>query len=334
MPAGLGGAGYLAWTREVTMGTYLPPTTAGTIFIPIVDESLTYNEDRYLSRQIRQQVIVTEVKQSYYSVGGDVTFEVDPAFLPHLMYMTRHFISKTGTAPSIEYEFTPAPFGSAVGGAGNNACTASITIVRNNVGFGYAGCVLGGYEFTIEDGVLRCTANVLGLSEQTPAGLGTPVWTPANLYGAADNAIFVGASGVSPTFGAPSVDFNGFTFSADFNAEAQNRIRTDRSASYISFGETEATYDTELDFINKAEYTNMLDTTTRAVQLLATHGDTTYALADDAVEITLNRTVYETYEVALGAMGDLIMAGVTGRVVGQAGGDAYTIRVKTAADVV
>src|SRR4051812_12932137 len=113
MPAGLGGGGYMALTFETTMGTYLDPSTAGTVFIPIISETLNYQEDRYYSPQIRQSTIASEVKQSYYHVAGDIVWEVDTAFLPYLMYLGRHSITKTGASSPFNYKFVPSQAGAA-----------------------------------------------------------------------------------------------------------------------------------------------------------------------------------------------------------------------------
>lgn len=335
MPAGLGGGGYVALTFETTLGTYLPPSTAGTVFVPILEESLNYTEDRYISPQIRQQTIASEVKAGYYHVEGDITIEADPAFLPYFLYASRHAITKTGAGPFV-YKFVPSQAGSAsTAASGAVPRTLSIAVIRNGIGFGYAGCVVTRVEATIEDGILKFTFGILGVSETTPGALGTPTWAAANLYGADASSVFVDASGLTPAFATADLTFNGFTFTADYNGEAQNRINPQRSASYISFGETEATYDTELDFLSKAEYDNFKAVTTRAIRLLSVHpsGSATVTAATDAVQIDVNRSVYETYDVSLPGMGDLIMAGVTGRAVGIAGGDAYSITVKSAATI-
>src|SRR3989337_1040126 len=203
MPAGLGGAGWLAIIFEATMGTYLAPTEVGTVWVPILDESLAYQEDKYYSPQIRQQTIVSEQKQSYYSVAGDVRLQAGSA---------------------------------AITAGSSGAKTASITVVRNGIGFGYAGCVLGGYSFSVEEGVLIMTMNILGLSEETPGGLGSPAWTDPEIFGADAHSIYLDTAGVAPAFaGAVETNFHGFEFSVDFNAEAQNRIRADREASYIRY---------------------------------------------------------------------------------------------------
>lgn len=336
MPAGLGGGGWLAIKLETTMGTYLPPTTAGTIWVPILSEDFRYREDKYFSPQIRQQTIVSDVEQSFYHIEGDIRMEVDPNFLPYFLYCSRHIIVKDAATytPLISYKFSPGSQGSASAGTGANPRTASITIVRNGIGFGYAGCVMGGYEFTIDNGVLMVTFNGFGLSEATPAGLGTPAWIDPNLFGAAAHTVYVADADVAPTFGASDVNFDGLTFNANFNAAAQNRLVPSRAATYISYGETEATYSTSLDFVNKTEYDNMKNAVTRAVKLESLKpGGSTFATADQGFRITVNRSVYNEYPVNLSGMGDLIMANIEGRAIGIAGGTAYDIEVLSTADI-
>src|SRR4029078_589435 len=237
-------------------GTYAAPT----IFVPILDESLKYMEERYYSEQIRQQTIVSDVKQGYYHVEGDVNLEVDPTNSPYWMYAARHNAVKSGAGPFV-YTFTPSSAGSASTATGTTAAkTLSITIVRNGVVFGYTGCVVGGFEFTIEDAVLRCSLNILGLAEAVQSAP-SRAWAAADLLGADAHRIYVAAASATPTFTTASLDFNGFTFRANYNAEAQNRIRADRQASYISYGITEAEIESELDFIDRTEYDNFVNNT-------------------------------------------------------------------------
>lgn len=331
MAIGLGGGGAVFIAHEVTAGTFLDATTVGGVWVPILSENFRYTEARYYSPQLRQQVMVSDVKQGYYHIEGEITMEVDTHFLPYFLHCSRHTITKTGAGPYV-YKYVPNKTASIVPGSG--ARTASITVIRNEQAFGYAGCVVTGYTFTIEDAVLRVTLNMLGMSDQAdPVALGTPTWTAADLLGADAHAVFVAASAITPTFGAAATNFNGFTFEANHNGAAQNRIRKDRSASYISMGETEGTITTELDFEDKTEYNNFKATTQTAIKLESTQGAVTFAAATDGVKLQANRAVYDTYEVDLPGMGDIVMANVTARMVGIAGGDAYEVHVKSAANI-
>jgi hypothetical protein len=338
MPAGIGASGYLALTFETSPGTYLPPTTAGTVFIPILSESLVYTEDKYYSQAIRQQTIDNDAKNSYYHVEGNVTYEVDSKFEPYWLYISRMVPAKTGAGP-FTYTFTPAATGSApvagdtVTGATNRR-TASITVIRNGVGFGYAGCTVGNHAYTIEDGVLRHSMDIMGLSEQQPGGLGTPTWQTPVLFGADAHAVYVDTAGTSPAFATPSLTFNGFTLNINDNPAPQNRITNSRAAQYISYGFTDLTIDTELDFLSRTEYDNFKSVVKRSIKLESVPAQGTFAGATvDAFQAIVYNSVYDTYTVGLGSAPDLVMAGTTMRGLAIAGGNAYQIAVKSAATI-
>jgi hypothetical protein len=328
MPAGLGGGGKVGIAFETVMGTYVAPT----VFVPVLSENLIYREEKYYSEQIRQQTIASDVKPGYYHVEGDIEMEVDPTNHPYWLYASRHTPSKV-TGPPAVYTFVPSSAGSAATAAGpTTAKTLSITIVRNNVVFGYTGCVVGSFEYTVEDGVLRCTMTVLGLAEAVQAAP-SPTWPAPDLLGADSHHVYLAASAASPTFGAVDVNFNGFTFRSNFNAEAQNRIRADRSASYISFGITEAEIESELDCLDRTDYDNFVNNTQRAIKLESVNGGATFAAATSGIQLQGNRVSYDAYDVSLEGMGDLIMADFTGRIIGIASGNAYQIAVKSPAAI-
>jgi hypothetical protein len=333
MPAGLGGGGFVGFQFESVLGTPVDTATGSPVWIPIISESLHYVEDKYYSEAIRQQTIDNDVKSSYYHVEGDIVAEVDTNWLAHMLYCSRHAIAKTGAADPWTYTFTPSSAGAAsTAASGAVPRTCSLTVVRNGVVFIYAGCIVNNWEFTIENGVLRVTMGILGVSEATGA-VGTPTWAAPELFGADAHSIYVAASGAAPAFGAASVDFNGFTCTFNYNAAAQNRIMATRGASYISFGKTEAGYTTELDFINRTEYDNFKAASTRAVRLESVRPSGTFAASTEAVQITFNRSAYDAYDIGLGGIGDLIMAGVTGHGLSQVGGQPYAIVVKSAISI-
>lgn len=336
MPAGIGASGYLALTFETSPGSYLPPTTAGTVFIPILSESLVYTEEKYYSQAIRQQTIDNDAKNSYYHVEGNVTYEVDAQFEVYWLYISRMVPAKTGAGPFV-YTFVPAATGSApvagdtVTGATNRR-TASLTVIRNGVGFGYAGCTVGNHAYTVEDGVLRHSMDIMGLSETTPGGLGTPTWVAPNLFGADAHVVSVDAAGLTPAFATPALNFNGFTLNINDNPAPQNRITNSRAAQYISYGFTDLTIDTELDFLTKVEYDAFKAVTKRAIKLESVPAQGNYAAAtNNAFQAIVYNSVYDTYTVGLGSAPDLIMAGTSMRGLAIAGGNAYQIGVKSAA---
>lgn len=328
MPAGLSGSGWMGVALESVKGTFVLPT----VYVPIISESFQYTEDRYYSPQIREETIVSDVKQGYYHIEGEIEMEVDVNFLPYFLHSTRHTIGKTGVGP-FEYTYTPSDAGStSTAASGNVQRTMSLTIERNEQMFQYSGCTLGSLRFFIDEGILKMAGNFMGEQDNTPTGSPTPTWAAPSLFGADAHAIFTGASALTPTFSVVN-DFNGFEFEANFNAEAQNRIVRNRSASYISFGETELNLTTELDFIDRTEYDNFVATTQKAIKLESIDSGTDFASATEAVEIIVYRGVYETYDLGLSGLGDLIMAGVTMRGIGIAGGDGYSIRVKSPVDI-
>lgn len=335
MPAGLGGGGWLNVVLETAMGTYLPPTTVGSVWVPIISESLHYVEDKYYSEQIRQQTIDSDVSPSYYHIEGDIVIEVDMNYMPYFLHCSRHSITKTGAVAPFQYDYVPSQAGSAsTAASGAVARTASMTVLRNGVGFGYSGCVVNTWEFTIENGVLRASMGILGLSEQQPGALGSPAWIDPALFGADTHSIYVAAAGAAPTFGAAAIDFNGYTANINYNGAAQNRIVPNRAATYISFGKTEMTYNTELDFVSRTEYDNFKASSLRAVRLESLRaGAVSFAAAAQAFRLDVNRSAYDTYDIGLGGIGDLIMAGVTARALAVAGGAPYRISVKTPVDI-
>lgn len=329
MPAGLGAAGYLALTLETVYGTYLPPTTAGTVFIPILTESLAYTENPYYSPQIRQQTVYSDRTQGFYHVAGNIDLEFDANFMPYFLHLARHNIAKSGAGPYV-YDYTPSQAGSAsTAASGNVQRSASITVIRNGVGFGYGGCSVDTIHHELDNGVLKFTLGIYGLSEVTPGGLGTPAWIAPSLMGAAAHSVYVDAAGTAPAFATPDVSFNGFTADVNFNAAAQNRINSSRAASYVSYGMTEPNFDTELDFLTKTEYDNFKNNTRRAVKFESLKGGATFALASEAYNITYYNSAYDVYDVTLPGLADLIMARVTTRGLVQVGGNPYKISVKS-----
>ena len=326
MAPGIGATGFIGIAPETTMGTYVAPTT----YVPVLRDTLKYTESKYYSPQLRQQVIDAEVKPGYYHIEGDIEMEVDTNVFLYFLYASRHAIAKTGAGPYV-YTFTPTTAGSTSTGTGLNQRTLSITAVRNGIVFGFTGMTVSQYEFTIDAGVLKCTLSMVGLGEAVQT-LPTATWIAADLLGADSHNVFLGPSGVTPTF-TQDVNFNGFTFSINHNAEAQNRIKSQRSANYVKFGKTDLEIRSQLDFVSRTDYDAMVASTTKAIKLESTVGGGAYSAATDGISLQANRVAYDTYDIAVESIEDIIMADFVGHGLVQVGGDAYAIGVKSAVNI-
>lgn len=331
--AGIGGNNSVFVAIEPVYGTYVDPTTAAAYgrWVPILSENLIYTEAKYYSKQIREQTIDSDVQQSYYHIEGDIVMEVDPNFLPYFLYASRHTVVKTGAGPYV-YTATPASYGSTY--PGGAAKGLSITIDRNGNGFGYSGCVVNQWVFTIVNGVLQVTMSFLGLAEQIPAGMGTTAWIAPNLLGATAHSIYTDVSGVTPTFATAAVNFNGFTATFNYNATPQNRIVSNRAATFVAYGETMATYDTELDFLDRTvDYADFIAANTRSIKLESAKPAGTFAGATSGVQIIFNRSAFDSYEVDTTDIGTLIMARAQGHGLAQTGGNPFSIACKSASNI-
>jgi hypothetical protein len=327
MPPGIGATGFIGIAPETTMGIFVAPTT----YVPVLTDELKYTESKYYSQQLRQQVIDSDVKPGYYHIEGTIELEVDTNNFLYFLYASRHTIVKTGAGP-YSYTFTPSTAGStSTAASGAVQRTLSITSVKNGIVFGYTGCTVTQYEFTISDAVLKCTLNIIGLGEAVQS-LPTATWIAPDLLGADSHNVFTGASGVTPTF-AQVFGFNGYTLMINHNAEAQNRIQSQRSANYVKFGKTDFEVRSDLDFIDRVDFDNMKSSATQAIKLESTVGGTAYSGATDGIQLQVNRAAFDTYEIPSSGMGDLIMAHFVGHGLAQVGGNGYEIGVKSAISI-
>lgn len=328
MTAGIGATGWIGIASESTMGTLVTAAT----FVPILRETLKYTEDKYYSQQLRQQVVDSEVKPGYYHIEGEIELEVDTNVLLYFLYASRHTITKSA-GPPYTYTFVPSTAGAtSTAASGAVQRTLSITAVRNGIGFGYAGCTVSQYEFTVDAGVLKLTMQIIGLSEAVVSSPPTPTWVAADLLGADSHNVFTGASAVSPTY-AQALGYNGYTFMANHNAEAQNRIRSTRSANYVKFGKTDFEVRSELDFESRTDYDAMVASTTKAIKLESTVGGGAFSAATDGIMIEVFRAAFDSYDINVESLDDIIMAGFVGHGLAQVGGDPYKISVKSAISI-
>lgn len=309
---GTGAQGFIGVALESVAGTYTAPTK----YVPIENESLQWVQDTIWRRPIRQSADIVGAVDGNGRVEGDLSMEAFEDVVALFLHAARTSRTKTGTAPNFTYAFV----GSSVA---IPAKTMSITVVRNGIVFGYTGCVVGNFTFTIEDGLLKFNPTILGRDEAAEA-LPTATWSTgiqASPFGAGKYQIQIPTS-------TQVFDTDGFEFSVDDSPEAQYRLKdTSRGAQFISYGERTTSLSVERDFENRTDYDAFKALTSQSITLTATKG------ANNSIGIVLPAAIKDTYEVGLSGQGDLTRASVNYNGVLDATRNAYTITVKTQEDI-
>lgn len=311
MTVGTGAQGFLGVATETVPGTYVAPTH----FIPIESESVQWVQDTVWRRPIRASADIVGATKGNGRIEGDISMEAFEDVVALFLYASRTNVTKTGTTPNFTYEFT----GSA---RAVPTKTMSITIVRNDVTFGYVGCVMGSFSFTVEDAALKFNPTIIGQSEATQT-TPTPTWgsgIQSQTYGA-------GMYNLQIPTATQIFDADGFDFSVDDSAEAQYRLRDTLGAQFVSFGERAVTLSLDRDFESRTEYDAFKQLTAQGVTLTATKG------ANNSIALEIPAAIKDTYEMSMGGQGELLRASISYNGVLDATGNAYKITVKTQEDI-
>lgn len=313
MAVGTGAQGFLGVALETVSGTYEEPTD----FIPIESESLGWVQDTVWRRPVRASADIIGAVPGNGRVEGDLGMEAFEDVVAMFLYAGRTTITKTGTTPNFSYEFV----GSAVALPNK---TLSITVVRNGVPFGFSGCTMGSFSFTVEDGLLKFNPTIIGRDEASET-LPVPTWTTglqSQPYGAGMYKLEI------PT-ATQIFDADGFDFGVDDSAEAQYRLKdTTRGAQFVSFGERSVTLSLDRDFQSRTEFDAFKALTAQGVTLTATKG------TNNSITMNIPAAIKDTYELGLGGQGDLTRASIAYNGVLDALGNAYKITVKTQKDLI
>jgi hypothetical protein len=169
MTYGTGAGGFLGVALETTSGTYVAPAK----FVPIESESLTMTEDTQWRRPIRQSADIIGGVAGNQHVEGDISMEALEDCVLYFLYAARATAVKTGTT-NLTYTFTP-------NANATPAKTMSITVVRNGQVFGYVGCVVSSFTFTIEDGLLKFNMTILvSTRSRSRPQRRCSTWTPSS----------------------------------------------------------------------------------------------------------------------------------------------------------
>ena len=285
MAVGIGGAGSLGIAHEATPGTYAAPTQ----FLPIRNESLNFINEVQYTRPIMGVVDPVHAIAGPQRVEGDIEFEVLSDMLAFLLYGARMTVVKTGAGP-YNYVFTPSPAAEAPNKE------LSLTVVRNAQVFGYFGCAVTSLEFSVDNGVLICTAGILGRGESTEAAP-TESFPTTPPFGADDYTIEI------PT-GAPITDADTLSWSLDDSGEAVYRLGNAQQAAFVMFGERDLTCSIERDFESKTDYDSFKSLTEQELRFLISQG------ANNQIEILTRAAIKSSYEVNLSGQGDLVRGSI------------------------
>ena len=309
MGVGIGAGNILGIAHETVAGTYVAPTK----FFPFTTEDLKYTQKTVYRRSIRNTPGLIGAVAGYSEIGGTVVMELTADTLPYFLYVSRTTVVKTGAGPYI-YTVTPAPIAVP-------ARTMSISVKRNNQVFGYAGCVVSGFNIAIgTDGILNVTFTIVGLTEATQSAL-TAVWPTTTPFGAGMYKLEI------PT-ATQVFDTDAFEFDQQDNAVANNRIKdTNTGPSFVAFGESAGTIKVERDFDSRADYDAFKSLTAQSVHFTATNGA-------EVIDLTCPVSYKDTYDIGTPSQADLQRASITYQCAINSSGVHYTLVVTTAESII
>ena len=300
----LGASGIMGIALEETSGTYTAPVK----FVPFDSESLKWSQENVERRPIRNTPSLVGMIRGDGHIEGDITFDVTVDILIWFLAASRCTYTKTGTAPSLTYKFTPVP-------VAVPTKTMSITIKRGNETSGYTGCVVGGFTLSVDDyGAFKMTVTIVGNAESTQTAP-TAVWATTLPFGAGMYRLEI------PT-ATQVFDTDKYEFVVEDNAEAQNRLKNTLGAQFVKFGENSTSVKVERDFETRAELDQYKALTAKSLTFQAIQGT-------DSVKIETGVSYIESYEYGLSSVGDLIRASVEYKCAINAAGNSFELTVVT-----
>jgi hypothetical protein len=291
-------------------GVYVAPVK----FVPFMSESLTSTQATIFRRPIRQSADIIGAVPGNFNVGGDLSIECMEDCSIYFLYGSRMSIAKT-SGPT-NWIYTATPTANAIPNS-----TLSITVVRNNIVFGFVGCVVSSQTFTVSDGIMMHNMSILGQDEAVQTAP-TPTWPTTVPFGAGQYSIEI------PT-ATPVTDTDTFEFVIDDNADPQFRLKTTgRGAQFIKYGERASTMHLERDFDSRTDFDAFKALTSQSITITATKG------ANNSVSLLAPVAIKDTYEVQNSGQGDLVRAVIAYNNIIDGTGKSYQIVLKTQESVV
>lgn len=311
----VGGAGTVGIAFETVLGTYMAPTK----WIPVRSETLDNLEDKVWRKNIRGVADISGAIQGYRHVAGDIVFEVSNDVLVYFLYASRTLPSRTGVGAPFAYVFTPVHVAKATTDVGlTTRKTLSILTTRSGNPMAYLGLSVGQLVFSLDGGVLVCTASMVGTSQEDESDE-IPSYTTNDPFGPGEITLEIPTS-------TPRVDVDTVSLTINDNLVPANRLNGSRYAAYQNWGERETTLTAEHDFENEDDYNIFLDQDIQPIKLVADDGDA------ESLEFLLNAAVEENYKINLAGLGEVNKASLNYHAIYDTD-DAYQITVNTSEDV-
>ncbi|SRR6266568_4044260 len=307
---GVAGGGFLGLAFEGTSGVYAAPTK----YHEILGETLEWQPGLIFRRAIRQSVDQSGVVPGNVGSTGTVTAEAFDDVIVYYLYAMRMGIVKSGTTPNFSYAITPT----------SNSIwptrTLSLTVVRNGIVFGYVGCVVTKMTLAIQNDMLQMDADILFQNEAVQS-LPVPTWTTETPYGP-------GTWNVGIPTGTQVFDMDTFSLSIDEGGASQYRLKNTganagRGAQFISLGERVIQMTASRDFLDRTDYNAFQAGTPQGITVL------TQQTANNIIQFNIPNAYKSTYQVPLGAQGDIVRASITYDSTVDGSGNACYLTVKS-----
>jgi hypothetical protein len=311
MPYGVGAGGFIGVAVETVSGTY----TAPTLYLPLLEESLQFDQGQIERRPLRGIADLSGLLGGDQSIAGSIKVEVTHDTLPFLLRAARVTIVKTGAGP---YTYTCAPNANAV-----PAQTLSITVVRNSAVFGYTGCVISSQKYSIDNGVLVLESDIVGLGEASQS-LPSPTYITTNPPATGQFQLQFAT--------VTSTDADTFELSINDNAEPQFRLQGGnvRTAVFTKYGERSVELSIDRDFIDRTDFDAFKAMTAQAVDL-----NCVQTASSAEVNFNVPTAIKSAYEIqGLSGQADLIRASISYMgVYDTVTSKSYGIVIKSAASI-
>jgi hypothetical protein len=312
----VGGAGSLGLAFETTYGTYVAPTK----WVPIRSESLQKVEDKIWRTPIRGVADRSGAVQGYTHIEGDIEFEVMADTLLYFLYAGRFTPAKAGAMAPYTYTFVPAHVAKTTTAAGpTTRKSLSLLVQRSQNPMGYTGINVGQYAFSLDSGLLICTASVIGKDEASQSS-GVPSIGTSVPYGP-------GKVSLEIPLATARTDVDTFTLTHNDNLASANNLSGVRTPSYNKWGEREISGSFDADFEALTDYNDFLNQVERTVKLKGSIN-----AASDEVSIDLAVAIMESFQVGLASLGDVVRSTSAYHAIYKTA-DAITYTVKTNTDI-